>query len=291
MTASVNIDAIMNQPGRVRRLRRVVETVGDGLGPLVDLYRPYVDGLQSLPRDGRFLLVGNHTQSSVEALLTSYFVRRAIGTRVRPLAVRDMGQMRGPAGDLVAAYGAVVGAPETARELMRHNETILVFPGGGREIAKFKGEEYTLRWQGRSGFARLSVENNYPIVPVGLVGGDDVYRSLTTREGRWGQLSQGLTEKLSGRTDMALPLMRGIGPTLIPRPQRMYLRFAAPIDTTKPTRVSEEKWVAAVKQNTQESLELTLADLLVVRSSDPYRELNPLAWRTATQPPAELKEV
>jgi 1-acyl-sn-glycerol-3-phosphate acyltransferase len=285
----VNIDAIMNQPRRVRALRRVVETVGDGLGPLVDLYRPYVDGLQRLPRDGRFLLVGNHTQSSVEALLISYFVRRAIGTRVRPLAVRDMGRVRGPAGDLFAAYGAVVGAPESARELMRHNETILVFPGGGREIAKFKGEEHTLRWQGRSGFARLSVENNYPIVPVGLVGGDDFYQSLTTREGRWGRLSTGLTEKLSGRTDMALPLMRGIGPTLIPRPQRMYLRFAAPIDTTKPARISQEKRIATVKQNTQESLEQTLADLLVIRSSDPYRELNPLTWRTATQPPAEPK--
>jgi 1-acyl-sn-glycerol-3-phosphate acyltransferase len=287
MTTSVNIDAIMNQPGRVRALRRVVETVADGLGSLVDLYRPYVDGLQTLPRDGRFLLVGNHTQSGAEVFLISYLVRRAIGTRVRPLAERGMGRMRGPAGDLFAAYGAVVGAPETARELMRHNETILVFPGGGREIPKFKGEEHTLRWQGRSGFARLSAESNYPIVPVGLAGGDDVYQSLTTREGRWGQLSHGLTEKLSGRTDMALPLMHGIGPTLIPRPQRMYLRFAAPIDTTKPTQVSEEKWVAAVKQNTQESLEQTLADLLVIRSSDPYRELNPLAWRNATQPPAE----
>jgi Tetracyclin repressor-like, C-terminal domain len=38
---------------------------------------------------------------------------------------------------------------------------------------------------------------------------------------------------------MAFPVMHGIGPTLIPRPQRMYLRFAAPIDTTKPARVSE----------------------------------------------------
>jgi 1-acyl-sn-glycerol-3-phosphate acyltransferase len=188
---------------------------------------------------------------------------------------------------LFAACGVVVGAPETARELMHHDEPILVFPGGGREIPKFKGEENTLRWHGRAGFARLSVENDYPIVPVGLVGGDDVYRSLTTREGLWGRLSQGLTEKLSGRTDMAMPLVHGIGPTLIPRPQRMYLRFGAPIDTTKPARVSEEKWVATVKQNTQESLERILADLLVVRTGDPYRELNPLAWRTATQPSAE----
>jgi 1-acyl-sn-glycerol-3-phosphate acyltransferase len=114
-----------------------------------------------------------------------------------------------------------------------------------------------------------------------------MYRSLTTREGLWGRLSQGLTEKLSGRADMAMPLVHGIGPTLIPRPQRMYLRFGAPIDATKPTRVSEAKWVATVKQNTQESLEQILADLLVVRTGDPYRELNPLAWRTATQPSSE----
>jgi 1-acyl-sn-glycerol-3-phosphate acyltransferase len=283
----VNIDAIMNQPGRVRAWRRVAETVADRVGPLVDLSRPYVDGLQNLPRDGRFLLVGNHTQGGAEAFLIPYLVRRAIGMRVRPLADRGMGRMRGPAGDLFAACGVVVGAPETARELMRHDEPILVFPGGGREIPKFKGEENTLRWHGRAGFARLSVENDYSIVPVGLVGGDDVYRSLTTREGLWGRLSQGLTEKLSGRTDMAMPLVHGIGPTLIPRPQRMYLRFGAPIDTTKPARVSEEKWVATVKQNAQESLEQILADLVVVRTGDPYRELNPLAWRTATQPPTE----
>ena len=283
----VNVDAIMNQPGRVQAWRRVAETVADRVGPLVDLSRPYVDGLQNLPADGRFLLVGNHTQGGIEAFLIPYLVRRAIGRRVRPLADRGIGRMGGPVGDLFAACGVVVGAPETARELMRHDEPILVFPGGGREIPKFKGEENTLRWQGRAGFARLSVENDYPIVPVGLIGGDDMYRSLTTRDGLWGRLSQGLAEKLSGRADMAMPLMHGIGPTLIPRPQRMYLRFGAPIETTKPARVSEAEWVDAVKQNTQDSLEQVLADLLVVRTGDPYRELNPLAWRTATQPSSE----
>lgn len=287
MAASIDIDAIMNQPRRVRVLRRAAETVADRIAPLVDLYRPYVDGLEHLPGDGRFLLVGNHTQSGGEAFLIPYLVRRAIGMRVRPLADRGMGRMGGPAGDLFAAVGAVVGAPETAGELMRHDEPILVFPGGGREIAKFKGEENTLRWQGRAGFARVSIEHDYPIVPSALVGGDDVYQSLVTRDGRWGQLSQRLAEKLGGRSDMAMPLMRGIGPTLIPRPQRMYLRFAAPIDTTKPPRISDEKWVATVKQNTQKSLEQAIADLLDIRANDPYRELNPLEWRNAAQPPAE----
>lgn len=288
MTADVNIDAIMNPPARVQTLRRAVDTLHDGLGPLFDVYRPYVDGLHNLPQDGRFLLVGNHTQFGIEVILIPHYVRRAIGTRVRPLAERGIGQMRGAASDLVAAYGAVVGAPETARELMRHAESILVFPGGGREIAKFKGEENTLRWEGRSGFARVSVENDYPIVPVALVGADEVYRSLITREGWLGRLSQSFTEKLSGRRDMALPLLHGVGPTLIPRPQRMYLRFGTPIGTSKPARVSEQAWVATVKERTQESLEQAIADLLVIRADDPYRELNPLAWRAATQPPVAL---
>ncbi|MGX9789467.1 lysophospholipid acyltransferase family protein [Mycobacterium sp. MMS18-G62] len=286
MSTDVNIDAIMNQSGRVQALRRVVETVADRVTPLVDLSRPYVDGLENLPRDGRFLLVGNHTQSGAEIFMMPYFARRVTGKRVRPLAERGMGRLRGLAGDLFAACGAVVGAPETASELMRHDESILVFPGGGREIAKYKGEENTLRWQGRAGFARVSVQHDYPIVPVGLIGGDDVYQSLTTRESRWGRFSQTLGKTLSGRSDMALPLMHGIGPTLIPRPQRMYMRFAAPIETTKPPRVSDEKWVDTVKQKTQESLEQTLADLLAIRQGDPYRELSPLGWRSATQPPA-----
>jgi hypothetical protein len=102
-----------------------------------------------------------------------------------------------------------------------------------------------------------------------------------------GRLSLSLTEKLFGRRDMALPLLHGVGPTLISRPQRMYLCFGAPIDTTKPARVSEQKWVDTVKRNTQDSLEQAIADLLEIRARDPYRELNPLVWRAATQPPAE----
>nr|WP_235852883.1 lysophospholipid acyltransferase family protein [Mycobacterium interjectum] len=275
----------MTEPSaRVRTLRRLLDTVSDRLRPVLAVSRPYVDGLENLPGDGRFLLVGNHTQFGSEVFLISDTVRHAIGTRVRPLAERGFGRMRGLPADLIEAFGAVVGAPETARELMRDDQTILVFPGGGREIAKFKGEEYTLRWQGRAGFARLSVENGYPMVPAGLVGGDDVYRSWTARDGAYGKFSEALGRRLNGRSDMAVPLLRGIGPTLIPRPQRMYLRFGTPIDTSRPLGVGEQQWVEAVKDQTQRALEKILADLRTLRATDPYRNLSPLAWRDATTP-------
>lgn len=284
MTIMTDTEKLMDQPGRILAMRRVVETVADTAGPLIDLCRPYVDGLEHLPRDGRFLLVGNHTQSGTEGFLIPYAVRREVGTLVRPLTDRRFATMPRPAADLLAACGATVGSPESAAELMRHDQTILVFPGGGREIAKFKGEENTLRWQGRAGFARVAAEHDYPIVPAGLIGGDDVYRSLTTRDGRWGRFSQGIAKVLGAPGDMAMPLLHGIGPTLIPRPQRMYLRFAEPIDTTKPAGVSAPDWADTVKQRTQTSLEAILADLQELRAQDPYRELNPLAWRDAVRP-------
>jgi hypothetical protein len=92
----------------------------------------------------------------------------------------------------------------------------------------------------------------------------------------------GLT-RLSRNPDTAMPLMRGIGPTLIPRPQRMYLRFGEPIDTTKPENVATENWVESVRNSIQQSLEVIRDDLLAVRSDDPFRELNRFAWSNAVK--------
>jgi len=279
------IAAIMDPPQRVRALRNVLGATGDAIDPVIDLCRPYVAGLDRLPRDGRFLLVGNHTAFGfAEVLLIPQFVRRELGIQVRPLAERGLAQAKGFGGDLVAAYGGVVGHPETARELMQHNETVLVFPGGGREMPKFKGEQYQLSWAGRAGFARVAIDNGYPIVPVGLVGSDDLFAPLNERDSMLGRLSQSLSERLTGRGDMAMPLVRGIGPTLIPHPQRMYLEFGDPISTSPPTDTSYAHWVDTVKATTQQALEQILADLQDVRDHDPYRNLNPLAWSKAAQP-------
>ena len=50
---------------------------------------------------------------------------------------------------------------------------ILVYPGGGREVAKRKGESYKLIWKERMGFARLAIEHGYTIVPFAAVGAEE----------------------------------------------------------------------------------------------------------------------
>lgn len=273
---------LIEQSERVQAIRKAIFSLADRLNPMVDLCKPYVDGLENLPSDGRFLLVGNHTSAGwPEMVLTAYFVHRELGVRVRGLANRGLADQRGLSADVLAAVGAVVGNQENGAELMRNNETLLVFPGGGREMPKFKGEEYQLFWEKRNGFARLAIAHGYPIVPVGLVGGDDVYQALVERDSAWGKAGRLFATHVLRQPEVNIPLMRGLGPTLIPRPQRMYLRFGTPISTAKPAKMPAMRWEAAVKERTQSALEGVLRDLQQVRRTDPFRNLNPLGWHSA----------
>ena len=284
-SASTSRSVIGGRDERVATLEQWILAAAREWEPVRGLYRPYVEGLDNLPADGRFLLVANHTyMAATEILLIPYEVHRRIGRKVRPLTDRGFASMSGLQRDVMSAAGAVVGTPDAARELMRANEPILVFPGGAREISKGKEEIYKLLWQDRAGFARLAVEHNYPIITVGVVGGDDVYKILTTRRGWWGRLSGAVAQSLTGRSDMVTPLVRGLGPTLIPRPQRLYARFSAPIDTTTPKGIEPDEWVATVKSTVKADLEGALADLQKVRATDPFRHLSPWAWQKAVEP-------
>ncbi|MGN7779939.1 lysophospholipid acyltransferase family protein [Mycolicibacterium sp. 22603] len=280
----------VDQSPRVAALEKAIFSVADRLNPFIDFARPYVDGIENLPRDGRFLLVGNHTVvgSMAETVMIPYVVHRELGVRVRGLADRAMTKMPGPVADVFEAAGAVVGTPANGAALMAAGETVLVFPGGGREMPKFKGEKYQLNWEGRSGFARLAIEHGYPIVPAASVGGDDIFHGTIERDGMLGRASQLVGRQLFGRSDVSIPLMRGWGPTLIPDPKRLYLRFGQPISTT-PTGDSASAWEASVKEQTKRALEHELASLQRLRQSDPYRNLNPAAWNRALRSPQPMR--
>jgi 1-acyl-sn-glycerol-3-phosphate acyltransferase len=283
------VNFVTDESGRIDALQKAIFTLARQWDRIRPVYKPYVEGLDTLPADGRFLLVGNHSATpAVEILLILYEVQRHLGKRVRALMDRQLGELKGVTAELVAAGGGVVGERQATAELMAANEPILVFPGGAREFAKGKDERYNLLWAERDGFARLAVQHNYPIVTAPVVGGDDVYKILTTRHGPWARLNRWASQRLNGRADMTMPLMRGIGPTALPRPQRVYARFAPPIDTTRPKNIAAEKWVATVRATVKKALESDLTALQKIRADDPFRHLVPWAWRSAVMPPETI---
>src|SRR6266853_1093957 len=68
--------------------------------------------------------------------------------------------------------GQVVGTPENCRRLLAAGETIMVFPEGTRGLNKTYDKRYRLQEFG-SGFMRIAVETQTPVLPVAVIGAEE----------------------------------------------------------------------------------------------------------------------
>ena len=200
------------------------------LEPFSRVIQPKLYGVDHLPADGS-LLVGNHT---IYGLLDVPFMMAEVWKH-RRLAIRGLGEHAHYAvpiwRDLLTAGGMVRGTRDNVRALMRGRQTILVFPGGAREVNKRRGQQYQLLWRERIGFARLALEQAYPVVPVAAVGAEEMLDVIIDQDTPiYGHLAH-LYEKVIGFPTP--PVIRGVGATPIPRPERLYFWFGEPIDTTR----------------------------------------------------------
>ncbi len=200
-------------------------------------FHPEFLGLWELDLSRPALFVGNHTLFGlmdaplmIEHLYTQYDVMlRGLGDRFH-FDVPGWGR-------LLERNGMVLGTPEHCAALMEAGENILVFPGGGREVMRRKGERYQLIWKQRTGFARMAVQHGYDIIPFGSVGPDESFDILLDANDvqksaawKWASERFGLDSK-TRNGDMIPPVTRGLGLSMIPRPQRYYFGFGKRIPT------------------------------------------------------------
>ena len=176
---------------------------------------------------------------------------------------------------LLVKAGMLLGTPENCAALMQSGQHVLVFPGGGREVMRRKGEDYQLIWKNRSGFARLAIEHGYDIIPFGALGADENFDILldageVSRSRLWTLFDDHL--KLSERTrggDMIPPLVRGIGASLVPRPQRFYFGFGKRISTARlQGRSDDARRVWALREKVAKAIEEQLDMLIDYRQQD-----------------------
>lgn len=131
-----------------------------------------VEGMDRLPK-GRALLVANHT-FSLDVLFPMSAVFHATGRIV--WALGDHTWWRLPFVRRIAAgLGTVDGTPENVDRLLRGDQLVLVLPGGLREAMKPSELRYRLLWGHRYGFIRAALRNGAPIVPLAMVGADDIF--------------------------------------------------------------------------------------------------------------------
>ena len=163
------------------------ETASRLFVPAVLLYRHYfrvqTHGIENVP-EGASLLIANHAgQVGYDGVM--------LGTSMLldaepPRLCRGMGEYffwRSPwLGVLASRMGTMVGTPENCIAILRSEACVMVFPEGARGANKPFRKRYQLQRFG-SGFMRLALETNTPVVPVGIVGAEEQQPGLANLEG------------------------------------------------------------------------------------------------------------
>jgi 1-acyl-sn-glycerol-3-phosphate acyltransferase len=241
------------------------------VAPLARVTAPEVVGLERIPDRGA-LFVGNHT---IFGFLDLPFLMGELWTR-RGIALRGLGEhahyaipvWRG----LLEGCGMVRGTRENVRALMSQGEHVLVFPGGSGEVFKRRDQKYQLLWKERLGFARLAIEFGYPIVPFAAVGAEEMYDVVADDTTPGYRDVSALMKRLVGVS--LPPLARGVGPTLLPRPERLYFGFGQPIDTTRfRGRAEDDAAARALRDEVRGAVEVGITELHALRAADPKRGL------------------
>jgi len=268
-------------PARMRRFFRVARWY----------FNPEFLGLWELDLSRPALFVGNHTifgltdaPLMIEHLYTHY------GVMLRGLG--DRGHFKVPGwGRFLQRHGMVLGTPENCSALMRAGQSILVFPGGGREVMRRKGEAYRLIWKQRTGFARLAIEHGYDIIPFGSVGPDEAFKILIdaddvkgTRLWAWLAAHTGIDGQTRGG-DMLPPLARGLGATILPKPQRYYFGFGPRIPTDHLHGKADDREAAwALREEVAAAVEGQIKRLIEYREQDRLSNWSPLRrWLAPVQ--------
>jgi len=252
------------------------EMLGKLLAPWRWITSPVFYGMENIPEERGALFVSNHTLMGMldvplllfELLDKRGLLLRSLGDRLHYETLPSFW------GDVCSSVGVVLGTPEGCARLMRAGESILVFPGGGREVCKRKGEKYGLVWKERTGFARMAIEHGYPIIPVSAIGADDCFDILIDANDILNTPLRGPIERLGLREDLIPPLIRGVGLSVWPRPERFYFRFGEVIETAQyEGRSDDPEALCAVRDQTRAAVEEGIEWLLAEREHDPGRDL------------------
>lgn len=218
------------------------------------------------------LFVGNHTlYGLLDVPLFVEHIREQHGIHLRSLG--DRMHFHIPVWkDILTTGGMVLGSPENCHALMASGQSIIVFPGGAREVMRRKGEKYQLIWKKRTGFARLAIEHGYDIIPFASVGADDCFdividandiQQNTTAQKFLKTFK--LNDKLRGG-DLLPPIPAGVGYLPIPKPQRFYFSFGERISTLNVA--NDEQGIWHIREQVAQSIEQQISELKKYRSTD-----------------------
>jgi 1-acyl-sn-glycerol-3-phosphate acyltransferase len=236
------------------------------LSAFMVLYRDYwrveTTGVENVPATGRALLVSNHAGVlpwDGTMIKTAVFAEHPHPRHVRAL-VASLFMGMPMLSWFLRRTGQTVGHPDDTRRLLERDELVLVFPEGVRGTGKGYNDRYRLRRFGRGGFVATAIRSRAPIIPVSVVGSEEIYPMV-------GDVTP-LARLLGLPYFPITPFWPWLGPLgMIPLPSKWRIQFHAPIhvDDYPPEAADDNNLVMALSDEVRNTIQQGIYDQLKLR--------------------------
>ncbi|WP_433792302.1 lysophospholipid acyltransferase family protein [Actinoplanes sp. CA-252034] len=230
-----------------------------------DWFRTEVLGIENVPAEGSALVVGNHSGTiALDALMLTVGLRdKHPQQRHLRLLGADLVFRMPVMSELARAAGATVACNPDAERLMTSGHLVGVFPEGFKGIGKKFSERYKLQRFGRGGFVSAALRTGTPIVPVAIVGAEEIYPILADLKP--------LARLLGIPYFPITPTFPWLGPLgMVPLPSKWLIQFCPPIPTAHLTEFADDPLVVYnLADQVRETIQASLHELLEKRP-DPF---------------------
>jgi 1-acyl-sn-glycerol-3-phosphate acyltransferase len=228
-------------------------------------WRVEAAGVANVPAHGRAMLVSNHAGSLFPfdaSMITGAIMKRHPLPRWPRFMVLDWAFSLPFVAPFMRKVGGVPASPFNATRILESDGLMMVFPEGAKGTGKPFRERYRLQRFGRGGFVEIALRTRSPIVPVAVVGSEEIYPMLGD--------AQVLARAIGAPFVPLTPTFPWLGPLgLVPLPSRWRIEFCEPIDISRwPAEAADDRRIVfEISERVRETIQQKLYENLVQRGS------------------------
>lgn len=244
------------------------EEFAEGAYPFFELlydrwWRVEAAGVANVPAHGRAMLVGNHSGSLFPfdaSMITGAIMKEHALPRWPRFMVLDWAFSLPFLSAFMRKVGGVPASPHNALRILAGDGLMMVFPEGVKGTGKPFAERYRLQRFGRGGFVEVALRTGSPIVPIAVVGGEEIYPKIA--DGRL--LARAIGAPYVPITP-TFPWLGLLG--LVPLPSRWRIEFCEPVvlDGLGPEAADDRQLVFEISEQVRETIQRKLYENLVKR--------------------------
>ena len=228
-------------------------------------WRVEATGAANVPAHGRALLVANHAGSLFPfdaSMITMAMMKEHALPRWPRFLVLDWAFVLPYLSTFIRRVGGVPASSENALRMLQEDKLVSVFPEGVKGTGKPFSERYRLQRFGRGGFVEVALRAQAPIVPVAVVGSEEIYPKIAE--------SRALARATGAPFFPLTPTFPWLGVAgLVPLPSRWRIEFCEPIDLGEhgPDAADDRRVVFDVSEQVRETIQQKVYENLAQRGS------------------------